>query len=124
MSDFSVVRIDETPKDDKTWAASAHAFDTGRSVTLDLTAFTKATHYKDGYVPSGTPLTRDAGTGKWEPTAAAGTFDGILLEPVAVRDGQTVAAAAVIDHGVIYGDRLRGAAADITPADTTQFVVR
>lgn len=124
MSDFAVVRVDETPKDDKTWAANAHAFDAGRSVTLDVTTFVKATHYPNGYIPSGTPVTRDAVTGKFEPTAALGAYDGILLEPVTVRDGQVNAAASVIDHGVIFGSRLRGAAADITPAATTQFVIR
>lgn len=129
MSDFAVTRIDGIVPDDKTWAASKHGFGTGRSVTLDVTAFTRATHYPNGFIPSGTPVTEDAVSGLFEPTAADGKYDGILLEPVTIREpglgaAQTKATASVIDHGIIFASRLRGAAAGITPADDTQFVIR
>lgn len=124
MSDFAVVRTDEPIKDDYTWAASKHGMHTGFGATLNVSAFTAGTHYPNGYVPSGTPV-RKVGT-KWEPTVAdsGATYDAIVLEPVAIREGQTDAIAAVVDHIIVHADRLRGAAAGAAPAATSGIVAR
>lgn len=119
MSDFAITRVDEIP-DDKTWAASAHGFDTAGSGTLDVSAFTAGTHYPNGYIPSGTPVAK-LGSGLFGPVTAAGegaaaTFDAIILEAVTVRDGQTKATFAALDHGIVHGDRLRGSVAGAVPA--------
>lgn len=41
---------------DQSWLGSAHGIWNCRTVTLDISAFTEATHYPDGYIPSGTAL--------------------------------------------------------------------
>ena len=41
---------------DQTWLGSAHGLRNARSSVLDVSAFTEATHYPDGYIPSGTPV--------------------------------------------------------------------
>ena len=124
MSDFAVTRVDEPVKDDYTWAASSHGMHTGFSVTLNVGAFTEATHYPDGYVPSGTPI-RDVG-GRYEPTVVttAPTYDAVLLSAVPVSAGQVNAVGAAVDHVIVHGDRLRGASADAAPAAGSGIVVR
>lgn len=124
MSDFAVTRIDEPIKDNYTWAASSHGFHTARNATLNLSAFTKATHFPNGYVPSGTPV-RLVGD-EWEPLVATTNveYDGIVLEPVAVRDGQAKALAAVLDEGIVHGARLRGSVAGAKPNAAIGIVQR
>lgn len=118
MSDFTVRRTDEQIPDDKTWAASVHAFDTGRSGTLDVTTLTAEDHYPNGYVPSGTVLSYDDAQDLW--VAVDGTtittYDGILLEAINIRAGQETAIIAVLDHGIVHGDRLRGATLPVEPS--------
>lgn len=58
---------------------------TRRSVTLDLTAFTAATHYPKGYIPSGTPLAPTSG-GLYGP-ATDGKVEGFLWNSTTVRPG-------------------------------------
>lgn len=124
MSDFAVTRVDEPIKDDYTWAASRHGFHTAQSATLNVSAFVKATHYPNGYVPSGTPV-RKVGL-KWEPLVVTTNveYDGILLEPVTVRDGQVNAIGAVIDEGIVHGARLRGSVAGAKPTAAIGIVQR
>jgi len=45
-----------------------------RSIILDRSAFTEADHYPNGFIPSGTPLARNAATGMYVPYAR-GTQD-------------------------------------------------
>ena len=40
---------------DQSWLGSSHSIANCRTETLDISAFNKATHYPDGYIPSGTP---------------------------------------------------------------------
>lgn len=132
MSDFAITRVDETIPD-YTWAASRHGFDTAGSGTLNVPAFDAETHYPNGYIPSGTPVRKvgdlyeplTEGDAEAEPPVEAATeFDAIVLESVAIRAGQTVATFAALDHGIVYGDRLRGSVTGASPAETTQFVIR
>ena len=41
---------------DMSWLASDHGIFNARTATLDVSTFTKATHYPDGYLPCGTPV--------------------------------------------------------------------
>lgn len=123
MSDFAVTRIDEPIKDNYTWAASSHGFHTAQNATLDVTAFVKADHYANGYVPSGTPVRKV--NDEWAPlTAEATVYDGIVLEPVVIRDGQTKAICAVLDEGIVHGARLRGSVEGATPNAAIGIVQR
>lgn len=120
MSDFAVTRVNGPIPDDSTWAASRHGFDTAGTGTLDVTKFTKATHYPNGYIPSGTPVVKDS-AGKYGPVVAAvgdeaATYDAIVLAPVEIREGQTVAVFAALDEGIVYGARLRGSVEGAVPS--------
>lgn len=125
MSDFAITRVDEQIPDDKTWAASREGFDTAGSGTLDVAAFDAETHYPNGYIPSGTPVAK-AEDGLWGPLtdAVVTEYEAIVLESVPVRAGQTVATFAALDHGIVYGARLRGSVEGASPAASTAFVVR
>ena len=89
--------------DDATWLGSSHGTSSGRNATLDVTAFTAATHYPDGYFPSGLPLTR-LETGLYGPYEAGGepaaTLAGFLLAPVRTPRGESeTVVGALLDHG-------------------------
>jgi len=47
---------------DQSWIGSTHGIYNCRTVKLDPTSFTGATHYPNGYLPSGTPLSIVDGT--------------------------------------------------------------
>ena len=64
--DLSVV-TETFGQDDQSWIGAAHGIDLARSITLDTSAFTEATHYPDGYILSGTPLGRITATGLYGP---------------------------------------------------------
>jgi hypothetical protein len=100
-------------RDDQSWLGSEHGTSSGRSVTLDLSTFTKNTHYPNGYLPSGTPLGKITASGKYgiydhttPATDGRQTLVGFLLTPVRVvvyGSGATEADAegALLDHGRI-----------------------
>jgi hypothetical protein len=50
------LKTDTVGTGDQSWLASLHAVREARSGTLDVSAFTKATHYPNGYFISGLPL--------------------------------------------------------------------
>ncbi|MGH8876781.1 MAG: head decoration protein, partial [Stackebrandtia sp.] len=64
------LRTEAWTQDDQSWLGSQHGTDTARSITLDVSTFTPATHYPEGYFPSGLALGRITDTGKYGP------FDG------------------------------------------------
>lgn len=126
MTDFAIRRTDQQIPDDKTWAASIHGFDTARSGTLDITSFDETTHYPNGYIPSGTVLGYNEAEDTWvavDGTVVA-TFDGILFEAVNVRPGQEIAAIAILDHGIVHGERLRGATLPVEPSAGSAIKIR
>lgn len=98
--------------DDQSWLGSAHGTDSARSITLDTSAFTAATHYPDGFFPSGTPLGEITATGLYGPwTDAAvdgtGVLAGFLLTPVrAPLDNAVDVQGALLDHGRVVTDNL------------------
>lgn len=88
---------------DQSWLSSTHAIRNGRTVTIDISAFTAGTHYPDGYIPSGTPLAIVANLAvpydKTEgTTTGAGVLAGHLLtdQPVV---GTVDFPAPLLDHG-------------------------
>lgn len=93
--------------DDPSWLGSAHGTDATRTITLDTSAFTAATHYPDGFVPSGTALTLIAGTGLYGPAADADAATGCFLYgAVEMRTGGPDVGAAALDHGKVRESRL------------------
>lgn len=89
--------------DAQDWLASRFGLDTGRSITLDVSTFTQADHYPDGFLKSGLPLAPNA-DGVYG--LATSECDGHLLKPVHVGgyDGNPVSetvAGALYWQGVV-----------------------
>ena len=99
---------------DQTWLGSAHGTDNARSVTVVTTSLTPATHFPNGFLPSGLPLaqyTSGANLGKYTVYTSggangAGTLVGFLLQAVPVHDPAVDAVGAMLDHGRVVAARL------------------
>lgn len=90
---------------DMSWLASDHGIFNARTSTIDVSTFTKATHYPDGYFKSGLPV-NVAAEGAVKPwTAAAGEKLGFLLTDQST-DGVADFAAPILRHGLIKTARL------------------
>lgn len=98
--------------DDQSWLASAHGTDAARTITLDTSAFTPATHYPDGYFKSGIPLGKITASGKYGPyddAAADGTetLAGFLFCAVDAPSVTTTdIGAAMLVHGMVVESKL------------------
>lgn len=108
--DLSVV-TETFGQDDQSWIGAAHGIDLARSITLDTSAFTEGTHYPDGYMPSGTPLSLITASGLYGPYTPAGaggleTLSGFLLTPTKLKDGGADVGAALYEHGRVVEDNL------------------
>lgn len=77
----------QAPKRD--WLLGLHGTEGGMNptATLDVSAFTAGTHYPNGYIPSGTVVSRVA-SGLWGPfDSTNGLEHGLTLGDVAVNAG-------------------------------------
>lgn len=87
------------------WLGSEHGVGNAHPVTLDLSTFTKSTHYPDGFLRAGTPLKINGTSKKAEPALTDGTAEpaGYLLEAVQVPlDGSDRdPVGAILEHGRI-----------------------
>lgn len=107
--DFSVRKTDDLVAEKRGWLRGMHGTDPGSnpSVTLDLTLF--AGLYPDGFIPSGTVVTKDADTGlcgPYDSTAPTKAAYGLLFNSENVASGQTRGVNAVVRHGNIDPSRL------------------
>ncbi|WSV31897.1 head decoration protein [Streptomyces sp. NBC_01017] len=99
-------------QDDQSWLASAHGTDTAKPLTLDTSAFVPATHYPNGYFPSGLPLGKITATGLYGPydnTAADGreVLAGFLFTAVSAPSVNTVdPQGALFWHGAVVEAKL------------------
>lgn len=88
---------------DQSWLGSTHGIGNARTETIDISAFTPADHYPNGYIPSGTPVAIVAGLAvPYDPTVGTTTGAGILAGHLLTDQkvvGSTDFAAPVIDHG-------------------------
>ena len=90
---------------DHTWLQSTHGFQNAITAMLDVSTFTKATHFPDGYFPAGIPVNY-ANTLAVKPyTGAAGEKLGFVLGDV-VTDGTTDVDAPVLIHGIVKTGKL------------------
>ena len=97
---------------DQSWLASAHGIANCRTETVDVSAFTKATHYPDGYLRSGQPVAKVGGLlVPYDATEGTVTGAGILAghlftdQPVV---GTADFAAPLLDHGRVKVSRVPG----------------
>lgn len=91
--------------DDQSWMANRHGHDDTRSITLDTSAFTAATHYPNGYFASGLALGRITATGLYGPynnalTDGTDVLAGFLFTNVKPGLPTTVdVGGALFEHG-------------------------
>jgi hypothetical protein len=116
MTDISVfTSVSQAEK--RSWLLSPHGTDPGTtpSVTLDPTKFTAGTHYPNGYIPSGTVVTKVTATGFWGPYDGSATDGreittsgriGILFGSLPVRPGSTKIGGAVVVHAFVNPAKL------------------
>ena len=113
MTDISVL---STPfqVEKRNWLLDAHGSDATVSITLDVSAFTAATHYPNGYFPSGiilAPITATGLYGPYDDTAVDGraVAGGILFSSVKVPNTAVTTidvGAAMLVHGFVKIARL------------------
>lgn len=116
---------------DQSWLGSDHGIGNCRTETVDISAFTKGTHYPNGYVPSGTAVAKVGGLlVPYDKTEATVTGAGVLAghlftdQPVV---GDADFAAPLLDHGRVIAAKLPGSftppkAADKRAATTIVYV--
>ena len=101
--------------EDRAWLASAHGTDATESITVFTAAFTRATHYPNGFIPSGMPvalITTGPGAGAYGPYNPALTngqqhVAGHLFSAVPVRDNPPATVGAALHwHGSVLVSRL------------------
>ena len=97
--------------EDRSWLGSRDGTDVTQTVTLDTSTFTEATHFPDGYIPSGTVLGRITATDLWGPydddaTDGREVGVGFLYSNTKVRTGGPTVGAPIHWRGVIRADRL------------------
>lgn len=97
------LKNETTGAGDQSWLGSAHGIRNCRTELLDISTFTPATHYPNGYIPSGTPVAKVGGVlVPYDSTEAtvtnAGVLAGHLFTDQAVV-GTDDFAVPVLDHG-------------------------
>lgn len=135
MTDISVTTNDYQVED-RSWLLSQWGQGPGEnpSVVLDISTFTKATHYPNGYIPSGVPLAKitassDANkitVGPYDDAAVDGraTFFGFLFAATKVpdvNDNTKDCGGAAVVMGVVKLSRLPIALDANGQADGTLF---
>lgn len=116
MSSDITVHSHSYQVDDRPWLIGTHGVDLTPSVTLDVSAFTKADHYPNGYIPSGTVLGKITASGLYGPyddEAEDGTqvAAGILFSFVRAINQTTGNAlakvgGAIFVHGAVKESKL------------------
>jgi hypothetical protein len=93
---------------DQSWLGSTHGIENCRTELLDISTFTAATHYPNGYIPSGTPVAKVGGVlvpydSLEATTTNAGVLAGFILTDQQVVPSTGVGAVdfpvPVLDHG-------------------------
>ena len=89
-----------TRSGDQRWIGSRHALDSAKTASLQVSAFTEATHYPNGFLPSGLPVNA-ADPANIVPWAGTGTLR-FLKDNHEVEAGITTLQVALLWHGLIY----------------------
>lgn len=100
--------------EDRAWLGSAHGTDCTESITVTPTAFTRAQHFPNGFIPSGMPVAlitsgdKSGLYGPYDPAKTNGqqNLAGHLFSAIAVTDGGPNVGAALLWHGAVVIARL------------------
>ena len=96
---------------DQSWLGTSHAIANCRTEKLNVSAFTKATHFPDGYLPSGLPVSKvDGALVPYDPTAETGNADafaGHLFTDQRVGTDPIIN-VPLYDHGRVKATKVPG----------------
>ena len=116
MSTSIAVRSSAYQVEDRSWLVGTHGTDVTPTVTLDISKFTKNTHYPNGFIPSGTALGKVSATGLYGPYDNAAndgreTCVGLLFSSARAVDTSTGNALAKVGgarfiHGMVTAAKL------------------
>lgn len=110
MTSIAVEKIGQYGGEDLSWRPSNHGEDMTPSITLDVSKFTEATHYPDGFIPSGVVVGKVTASGLYGPYDAEATDGteapvGHLFASLSVK-GRAKLGGAVYVHGLVDESRL------------------
>ncbi len=91
-----------TRSGDQRWIGSRHALDSAKTATISTANFTKATHYPNGFLPSGLPVNGADPSNVKPYTGAAGEVLRFLKDNHEVEAGITLIQVALLWHGLVY----------------------
>lgn len=102
MTDISVVSTGYQAEK-RSWLLSPHGTDPGTTpgITVDASLFTAATHFPNGYIPSGTVLSPAGG-----PYSGTGATGGILFSSLKVSSPSAKIGGAVVVHAFVKTSKL------------------
>lgn len=106
------LRTENFGSGDQSWLGSTHGIRNARTEILDVSAFTAATHFPDGYIPAGTPVGKVNGLlVPYDITAGTTTGAGILVGHI-LTDQKVVGTAdfgvPLFDHGRVIASKVAG----------------
>ncbi len=115
---------------DQSWLGSTHGLRNARTGVIDISTFTPATHYPDGFIPSGFPVAFVGGVYvPYDPTVGVTTGAGVLAGHILTEQrviGIQDFAAPIFDHGRVKTAKvtaiLTGFAKPIAAKDATNIV--
>ena len=89
---------------DQSWLGSTHGIANARTEVVNVSAFTAATHFPNGYLPSGFPVAKVGGAlvpyvVDEATVTGAGVLAGHLLTDQPIATGASNFAAPLLDHG-------------------------
>ncbi len=90
---------------DQSWLGSTHGIRNARTSVIDISAFTKATHFPDGYLRSGTEVNAADESAVKPYTGAEGEQLGYVLTDQPVVGDQDFG-APILRHGIINISKL------------------
>lgn len=87
----------------RSWLLGPHGVGPGDNagITIDAALFTPATHFPNGYLPSGTVLSPAGG-----PYSGTGASAGILFSSVRIPTPTSKVGGAVVRHGFVKTSKL------------------
>lgn len=106
---------------DQSWLGSTLGIGNARTGTIDISTFTKSTHYPNGYIPSGTTVDCASEAAVKPYTDGSTAQLGFLLTDQPT-DGSTDFAAPILRVGIVKTDNLPAAFTAPTTGSAAGFV--
>ncbi len=102
MTEISVTSTGYTAEN-RSWLWGPHGTEPGTNpgITVDASLFTAATHYPNGYLPSGTVISPAGG-----PYSGTGAAAGILFGSLRIPSATAKVGGALVVHGFVRSGKL------------------